>query len=249
MAQLRKGTTYTATGDSSFVTHTNLNAHVDNAKLIGGAIGEQVANPVTTDADELLIKKGDDLFKQTKAEFTNTINSNTINVNTLSVENSEFDEISAVNISVDEDIAVAGNVAINGNIAITGEVTGDLFVNGIISTNGKPTEPEHLVTKGYADGVSNALKEEKGYVRFPSGIVFQWGKSTAISPLQTQTQSFAEPFETACLNVQATKITTQDYFGNKKDTHAVFEFTLTGFKLFNQHETSTATYNWFAIGY
>jgi hypothetical protein len=83
MAQLRKGTTYTATGDSSFVTHTNLNAHVDNAKLIGGAIGEQVPNSVSTDGDELLLKKGDDLFKQTKAEFTNHINSNTINVGTI----------------------------------------------------------------------------------------------------------------------------------------------------------------------
>ncbi len=87
MAQLRKGTTYTATGDSSFVTHTNLNAHVDNAKLIGGAIGEQVPNSVSTDGDELLIKKGDDLFKQTKAEFTNTINSNTVNVTNLNATN------------------------------------------------------------------------------------------------------------------------------------------------------------------
>jgi hypothetical protein len=87
MAQIRKGTTYTATGDSSFVTHTNLNAHVDNAKLVGGAIGEQVANSVSTDADELLIKKGDDLFKQTKAQFTNTINSNTVNVTNLNATN------------------------------------------------------------------------------------------------------------------------------------------------------------------
>lgn len=87
MAQLQKGTNYTATGDNSFVTHTNLNAHVTNAKLIGGAIGEQIANSITEDADLLLVKKGDDLFKQTKAEFTQTINSNTVNVTNLNATN------------------------------------------------------------------------------------------------------------------------------------------------------------------
>ena len=87
MAQLQKGTKYTATGDSSFVTHSNLNAHVANAKLIGGAIGEQIANAVSQDGDLLLIKKGDDLFKQTKAEFTHTVNSNTVNVTNLNATN------------------------------------------------------------------------------------------------------------------------------------------------------------------
>ena len=87
MAQLQKGTNYTATGDNSFVTHTNLNAHVTNAKLIGGAIGEQIANAVSEDADLLLVKKGDDLFKQTKAELTHTINSNTVNVTNLNATN------------------------------------------------------------------------------------------------------------------------------------------------------------------
>ncbi len=93
MAQISKGTNYTATGDRSFVTHTNLNAHVDNAKLLGGAIGEQVANSVSTDADEMLIKKGDDLFKQTKGQFTQTINSQTISTNELSVADVSTDII------------------------------------------------------------------------------------------------------------------------------------------------------------
>jgi len=83
MAQLSKGTNYTATGDQSFVTHTNLNAHVENAKLVGGAIGEQISNAVTTNGDELLVKKGDNLFRQTKAQFTSVIDSNTINVGTI----------------------------------------------------------------------------------------------------------------------------------------------------------------------
>jgi hypothetical protein len=87
MAQLSKGTNYTATGDMSFVTHTNLNAHVDNAKLIGGAIGEQIPNAVTTNGDELLIKKGDNLFKQTKGEFTSVIDSGTITSQNITTNN------------------------------------------------------------------------------------------------------------------------------------------------------------------
>lgn len=87
MPQLQKGTTYTGTGVSSFVTHTNLNAHVDNAKLLGGAIDEQVSNSVSTDQDLLLVNKGGDLFKQTKAQFTNNINSNAINATSANITN------------------------------------------------------------------------------------------------------------------------------------------------------------------
>jgi hypothetical protein len=87
MAQLSKGTNYTATGDQSFVTHINLNAHVDNAKLIGGAIGEQIPNPSTANGDELLIKKGDTLFKQTKGQLTRVIDSETITATNVNVTN------------------------------------------------------------------------------------------------------------------------------------------------------------------
>lgn len=93
MAQLQKGTTYTGTGVSSFVTHTNLNAHVDNARLVGGAIDEQVQNSVTTDNDLILINKGGNLFKQTKGQFTRAINSETISVNELSVVTNSTDTI------------------------------------------------------------------------------------------------------------------------------------------------------------
>lgn len=247
MAQLQKGTTYTGTGTSSFVTHTNLNAHVDNARLVGGAIDEQVENTISSDSDLILINKGGSLFKQTKVQFTQDINSNTIRVNQLSVETGEFDEIETASASIDEDLTVGGDIAIEGDIVINGQVTGDLNVSGVISSQTAPTENDHLVTKAYADGTAN--KATKGYVKLPNGIIFQWGVTAMMSPLSTAVQTFDIPFPTACLNVQATKITTGDYFGNKKDTHAVYQFTLTGFTMFNQHEQSWATYNWFAIGY
>jgi microcystin-dependent protein len=99
MAQLQKGTTYTGTGVSSFVTHTNLNAHVDNARIVGGAIDEQIANPSSTDSDLFLVNKGGDLFKQTKLQITETINSETISVNTLNAQDTISDTIVCDDIS------------------------------------------------------------------------------------------------------------------------------------------------------
>lgn len=61
MAQLRKGTTY-ATGDQ--VTATNINALVDNAILLAGAINDQVAGSVAS-SDNLLLAGASDLKKAT----------------------------------------------------------------------------------------------------------------------------------------------------------------------------------------
>jgi hypothetical protein len=132
MAQLRKGTTYTATGDSSFVTHTNLNAHVDNAKLIGGAIGEQVANPSSTDADEILVNKGGDLFKQTKGEFTATINSNLANINTVNASIVDADSVETIDAIITDELSVGGDASVVGNLAVTG-----ITNLGVLTVDGK----------------------------------------------------------------------------------------------------------------
>lgn len=248
MPQLQKGTTYTGTGVSSFVTHTNLNAHVDNAKLLGGAIDEQVANSVSTDQDLFLINKGGDLFKQTKGQLLQTINTELINVNNLNAEQIEVDDV-----GINDTLQVGGAVSIGENLAVTGVTTltggidGNLVVTGTITAKDEaPTADSQLVNKKYVDGVSSM--GQIGYSKLPNGLIMQWGRSTGIAPLSTQTQTFPIPFPTACFNVQATKITTHDYFGNKKDTHAVHSFTKTGFGMFNQHEMVSAEYNWFAIG-
>lgn len=94
MSQISAGFNYTPTGANSLVTAGNLNQHVNNAQLQGGAIAEQVANPATADTDLLLIAKGGNLFKQTKLQFTDTINSDEINVNNLSAETIDVDNLS-----------------------------------------------------------------------------------------------------------------------------------------------------------
>ena len=93
MAQIQAGHNYTPTGANSLVTASNLNQHVNNAQLAGGAIAEQTLNSASADTDLLLIGKAGGLFSQTKLQFTDTINSETINVNGLSADAAQIDNL------------------------------------------------------------------------------------------------------------------------------------------------------------
>ncbi len=118
MAQISAGFNYTSTGTNSLVTAGNLNQHVNNAQLQGGAVVEQVSNPATADTDLLLIAKGGSLFKQTKLQFTDTINSNEINVNNLSAETIDVDNLSFSGATIG---GLAPTLDIyNTNIVVTG---------------------------------------------------------------------------------------------------------------------------------
>jgi hypothetical protein len=118
---------------------------------------------------------------------------------------------------------------------------------GNVTAAAAPTVAGHLANKAYVDG--QLVTGPAGYARLPGGLIIQWGRTTSMNPLTTQVQTFSIPFPNACLNVQATKISTGDYFGDRKDTHAVFNFTTTAFTMFNQHEMGPATYNWIAFGH
>jgi hypothetical protein len=83
MAQISSGWTYEPSGVKSEVTAENLNAHVNNAQLLAGSIDEQDTNSLTADTDTILITKGGSLFKQTKGQFTHTINANTVNATNI----------------------------------------------------------------------------------------------------------------------------------------------------------------------
>lgn len=93
MSQIQAGHTYTSTGTNSLVTASNLNQHVNNAQLVGGAIVEQPINAVSADTDLLLIAKAGSLYSQTKLQFSDTLNSQTINVNDLSVDTASIDSL------------------------------------------------------------------------------------------------------------------------------------------------------------
>ena len=70
MAQLLKGTTYT-TGDS--VTAANINALVDAAILLPGAIGDQVASGALVGADTILVNKSGGLVKATVSQVADAV--------------------------------------------------------------------------------------------------------------------------------------------------------------------------------
>ena len=60
MAQIQKGTTYTAGSPLNTVSYTNLNAHVDSAILLPGAITDQTAKAVPVAADTILLHSAAD---------------------------------------------------------------------------------------------------------------------------------------------------------------------------------------------
>jgi len=69
MAQISKGHQYEASGENSQVTYENLNAHVDNATLVAGAIKEQDLITFANSSDELLLAQTSSLVRITKANF------------------------------------------------------------------------------------------------------------------------------------------------------------------------------------
>lgn len=91
MAQIQAGVTY-ATGAQ--VTATNLNAHVNNAVLVPGAISDQAAASSSTSADSVLLLQGGVLKKATLAQLQGGVAPD-----------------------------VANYVQRNGSVAMTGELT------------------------------------------------------------------------------------------------------------------------------
>lgn len=118
MAQISSGWTYEPSGIKSEVTAENLNAHVNNAQLLAGAIDEQDTNSITADTDNILITKGGDIFKQTKGQFTKTINSTDIVTNTLDANSITTDSLSVSGKSITGDSLTPVGV-INAYVALT----------------------------------------------------------------------------------------------------------------------------------
>ena len=70
MAQILKGNTY-ATGES--ISAASLNAHVDAAILLPGAIGDQVASGALVGADTILVNKSGGLVKATVSQVADAV--------------------------------------------------------------------------------------------------------------------------------------------------------------------------------
>lgn len=73
MAQIQKGTTYGATAPDNLVTYTNLNAHVDSAVLLPGAITDQFTLSSTATGDYALVSDTDAAGALKKVTLANLI--------------------------------------------------------------------------------------------------------------------------------------------------------------------------------
>lgn len=150
MAQISKGTTYTAAGAGSLVTYLNLNAHVDNATLLAGSITDQTAlavNGVQSVDLCLIYDNSDGTLK--KASISDLLNSdlnttfNNVTISTdLSVGNiAQIDQIqsSGSGILLDDDVDIANNLVVTGSSTLTGNVIADngFTSNGIANFTGE----------------------------------------------------------------------------------------------------------------
>ena len=89
---------------------------------------------------------------------------------------------------------------------------------------------------------------DPGRINLGQGLIMEWGTTGRIGALSTLNVPFQQPLKTACFNVQATRITTDDFSGDKKDSYATINYSVAGFTIFNQYETISSAYNWLMIG-
>ena len=167
MAQLQKGFEFDSSNPAkNIVTDDNLNALVANATLLNGAITEQTANSITEDTDIMLLSKAGGLIKQTKAQFTDTINSNIANINTVNAALVDADDVDTVDATLTGNLAVGGNSAMTGNLAVAGTLTsngtanftGTLQVNGAVGYVLTEIVEETIPINSLVQGANNTLQ-------------------------------------------------------------------------------------------
>lgn len=136
MAQIQKGTTY-ATGGS--VTAANLNAHVDAATLLSGAIIEQTTAPSVASTNQILTSDGVGLYKTTLASIISPLNL--------------FDKSQAQTLGQNVSLASGADIALaSGSIMSLSSGAAISLSSGAILTLGQdPVSAFQAVPKQYVD--------------------------------------------------------------------------------------------------
>ena len=179
MAQLLKGTTY-ATGDS--VTAANLNAHVDAAILLPGAIGEQVASGALVGADTILVNKSGGLVKATVSQVADAVEAENLYIKRDGSLAMTAD-LPLVNSLPAGDLSAASKGYVNAqdairDSAIAGRVakSGDTMT-GALTLPGNPVNALEAAPKQYVEQYAN----QQDSTLVPTGAIMPFYRSSAPS--------------------------------------------------------------------
>ena len=121
MAQLQKGTTYTTGGS---VTASNLNAHVDSAILLDGAVSAQTALGASPASDDLVLLSDTDASTLKSATTTELLGTELAawvgkgaSGGTAALQ---IDGVDKLSVDSDGDTTVTGDLAVTGDLTVTG---------------------------------------------------------------------------------------------------------------------------------
>lgn len=185
MAQIQGGTTY-STGDQ--VSSTNLNAHVNNAILLPGSIGDQTAAASVNQIDSLTILQAGALKKATIAQIKTAT-----------------DQDLTGYIKADGTVPMTADLALFRSTSISGLTAAPIaYVDNLVtSTYVKASTTEVANFSTVAKYLSPELLPfaftgtlaANGNVTLPGGLIMQWGTGSTTSG--TGSVTFSKTFTTA----------------------------------------------------
>ena len=184
MAQLLKGTTYT-TGDS--VTAANINALVDAAILLPGAIGDQVASGALVGADTILVNKSGGLVKATVSQVADAVEAENLYIKRDGSLAMTAD-LPLVNSLPAGDLSAASKGYVNAqdtirDSAIAGKVSksGDTMT-GALTLPGNPVNALHAAPKQYVEQYVASSELSGSIVKSSRSVYSDYASTASIIP-------------------------------------------------------------------
>lgn len=209
MAQIQGGTTY---ADGGQVTATNLNAHVNNAVLVPGAIGDQAAAASVTTGDSVMVLQSGALKKATLAQVQTAINPDLAPYLPRSGALPMTGELTLSSSTPSSALIAASKGYVDTGLATKVNKAGDTMT-GPLTLSANATLALQAVTKQQMDAAdalntplaaftgANQSLTASGYQKLPGGLIIQWGTATTNNGLVTITWPI--PFPNNVLSIQS----------------------------------------------
>ena len=197
MPQIQAGVTY-ATGAQ--VTATNLNAHVNNAVLVPGAISDQTAASSSTSADSVLLLQGGVLKKATLAQIQAGVAPDAANYVQRNGSVAMTGELTLSSSTPANALSAASKGYVDTGLATKQASLGFTPVNkagdtgvGPIALSANPVSALQVTTKQYVDA-ADALKANLAGATFTGAVTLAADPASA---LQASTKQYVDAQVTA----------------------------------------------------